>query len=70
MKKLRGNEKVIVIPTDKTSSFRLKKLTNYIEWMSEYLNKEAKEIHTDQLKELPYAAKSCAENLKDMLFND
>ncbi len=49
---LKGDDNQVVVPTDKTSSFRVVKIKDYIKWVLKHLKKSAKEIDRERLIEV------------------
>jgi GIY-YIG catalytic domain len=66
-KKLMDESEMVVIPTDKTNSFRIVPLSDYVSWVKQHLDKYGKEIPRSKLIEVTDKAMELLEEKRDFL---
>jgi len=69
-KSLQEEESQVVVPTDKTNSFRIVKKEKYISWVNNHLESAASEISTDKLQFIFGEAEKLLGELDDTLSED
>jgi hypothetical protein len=61
---------VVVVPTDKTNSYRVLATSKYISWVGNILAADAKEVSKEDLGRIYAVCKTKLQNLKDLLNKD